>query len=83
MIEVTLYSREDCHLCEQARTDLDALKAEIPFTLKIVDVDQDEKLKDEYDRILPIVEVGPYRLKAPFSRDELRVTLGAARDRLG
>jgi uncharacterized membrane protein len=82
MIEVILYSREDCHLCEQAKTDLDALKADILFSLKVVDVDQDEKLKNALDHILPIVEIGPYRLKAPFSRDELRVTLGAARDRL-
>ncbi|MEJ2600302.1 MAG: DUF2085 domain-containing protein [Anaerolineales bacterium] len=82
MIDVILYSRENCHLCEQARTDLEALKKEIPFKLKILDVDQDEKLKTAYDQILPLVEIGPYRLKAPFSRDELRVTLGAARDRL-
>jgi uncharacterized membrane protein len=82
MIEVIFYSRQGCHLCEQARTDLDALKADLPFTLKVVDVDQDEKLKNAYGHILPIVEIGPYRLKAPFSRDELRVTLGAARDRL-
>jgi uncharacterized membrane protein len=82
MIEVTFYRREDCHLCEQARADLEALKAEIPFTLKVVDVDQDEKLKSAYDSILPIVEIGPYRIKAPFSQEELRVTLGAARDRL-
>jgi uncharacterized membrane protein len=82
MIEVILYTRMDCHLCEQAKSDLDVLKAEIPFSLKVVDVDQDEKLKNAYDQILPLVEIGPYRLKAPFSRDELRVTLGAARDRL-
>lgn len=82
MIEVILYSRKDCHLCEQAKVDLEALKGEIPFKLKVLDVDQDEKLKADYDQILPLVEIGPYRLKAPFSRDELRVTLGAARDRL-
>ena len=29
MITVTLYSRKDCHLCEQARADLESLKAEI------------------------------------------------------
>lgn len=81
MITVTLYSREDCHLCEQARADLEQLQDEIPHRLVVLDVDQSAELRNAYGFEVPVIEAGPYRLKAPFNIQELRMTLGAARDR--
>ena len=81
MITVTLYSRDDCHLCEQAETDLDSLQSEIPHRLVVIDVDGDKDLQRAYGFEVPVVEIGPYRLKAPFDLTELRITLGAAHDR--
>ena len=82
MMQVTLYSRSDCHLCEQARQDLDALQNQIPHRLVVVDVDSTLELKRRFGFEVPVVEVGPYVLKAPFTRQTLQMTLGAARDRL-
>jgi uncharacterized membrane protein len=81
MITVTLYSRKDCHLCEDARADLDAVQEMIPHQLVVVDIDSDPKLQREYGLDIPVVEVGPFRLKAPFTAQDLRITLAAARDR--
>jgi uncharacterized membrane protein len=81
MIYVILYSRKDCHLCEVARENLDALQAEIPHELVVIDVDSNEDLQRAYGFEVPVVEVGPYRLKAPFELPELRMTLKAAFDR--
>lgn len=81
MILVTLYSRGDCHLCDQARADLESIKVEIPHKLLEIDVDSDPKLQQEYGFEVPVVAVGPFRLKAPFGAQELRVTLAAAQDR--
>ena len=33
MLTVTLYMRQDCHLCEQARADLESLQEQIPHRL--------------------------------------------------
>lgn len=82
MIQVTLYSRKDCHLCEQALADLESLRAQIPHQVDIIDVDTDARLKKEYGLEIPVVEVGPYKLKAPFSKGALEMTLSAARDRV-
>lgn len=81
MLTVTLYTRQDCHLCEQARADLKSLLKKIPHQLVEVDIDSDPVLQQGYGSNVPVVEVGPYRLKAPFNRQELLMTLGAARDR--
>lgn len=81
MIKVTLYSRQDCHLCEQARADLDALRGQYPHQLAVIDVDSTPELRRAYGFEVPVVEIGPYTLRAPFDRQELLMTLGAARDR--
>jgi uncharacterized membrane protein/glutaredoxin len=83
MLTVTLYTRKDCHLCEQAKADLDSLQAEVPHRLVEIDIDLDPALQKKYLVEIPVVEVGPYALKAPFDRQKLRMTLGAAGDRRG
>jgi uncharacterized membrane protein/glutaredoxin len=81
MLTVTLYVREDCHLCEQAKADLQSLQAQYPHRLVEVDIDSDPTLQRKYLVEIPVVEIGPYQLKAPFDRQKLMMTLGAASDR--
>ncbi|OQY33725.1 MAG: hypothetical protein B6I38_03180 [Anaerolineaceae bacterium 4572_5.1] len=81
MINVTLYTREDCHLCEEIKNDLESLQEQYPHRLVEVDVDSDSALYDAYGQDIPVVEVGPYRLSAPISRQDLAMTIGAAYDR--
>jgi uncharacterized membrane protein/glutaredoxin len=81
MIPVTLYTRKDCHLCEQAKADLEALQEKVPHDLVEVDIESDPALNKKYMLEIPVVEIGPYHIKAPFNRQELEVTLRAASDR--
>ena len=81
MIEVILYSRADCHLCEQTRQDLESLQSEYPHRLKIINVDSSRELQRAYGFNVPVVEIQPYTLKAPISLEELKMTLSAAIDR--
>lgn len=81
MIHVILYSRKDCHLCEQAQEDLKNLQEVVPHTLNVVDVDQDEKLQKAYGQDTPVVEAGPYKLKGPLTYQDLEIALKAAQHR--
>lgn len=81
MLTVTLYTRTDCHLCEQARRDLESLQEKYPHRLVEVDIDQDVALQRMYLAEIPVLEVGPYQIKAPFDLQRMAVTLGAASDR--
>jgi uncharacterized membrane protein len=83
MLTVTLYTRKDCHLCEQAKTDLQSLQAKYPHRLVEIDIDSDPALLKSYLVEIPVVEVGPYVLKSPFDKQKLMMTLGAAGDRRG
>lgn len=81
MITVTLYTRAGCELCKQAEEDLKALQEVIPHQLAILDIDSDPSLRDTFALEIPVVEAGPFRLKAPFTRQDLKMTLAAAADR--
>lgn len=81
MISVTLYTREECHLCDEVKDQLLSLQREYPHELVEIDIDQDESLQRAFGDQVPVVEIGPYRKTAPFSKQELKITLSAAVDR--
>ncbi len=82
MITVTVYVRPNSPDCDEVLRQLDELRVEIPHELAVVDVSIDAVLNHAYGEKTPLVLAGPYRLTYPFTRQELMVTLGAARDRL-
>jgi uncharacterized membrane protein/glutaredoxin len=81
MQTITLYSRQDCHLCEEVKAHLAALQAQFPHTLTEIDIDTDPSLREKYGTSVPVLKVGPYTKHAPITRQDLEVTLAAARDR--
>ncbi len=82
MLNITLYTRKDCKLCDEVKADLNALQEKYPHRLAEVDIDSDVALKEKFGQVIPVVEVGPYSLKAPITRQKLQMTLGAASDRV-
>jgi glutaredoxin len=52
---VTLYGRPGCHLCDDARTVLERLRAAEPFALAEVDIEQDPRLHVRYLERIPVI----------------------------
>jgi uncharacterized membrane protein len=77
---VTLFTREDCSLCDQAELDLKELQSEVPHKLAVVDIDTDPDLQAAYGELVPVVKAGPFTIHPPFDKDILRWKLMAARD---
>ena len=57
MTEVVLYHAVGCHLCERALAQVRALKEELGFELREVDITGDPALEAEYREWLPVVEI--------------------------
>ncbi len=57
MPTVTLYTRRGCHLCDDAKTVLDAVRGEHPFELAVVDIDTDPALVARYTDEVPVIAV--------------------------
>jgi glutaredoxin len=56
-IRVTLYHAQGCHLCERARSQVEALRDELGFTLDEIDIGGDPELEAQYREWLPVVEI--------------------------
>src|SRR5512143_2511151 len=83
LLNVTLYGRPECKLCDEVREHLNRLQAKFPHRLAEVNIDSDPVLQKKYFDQIPVVQVGPYELKAPITPQALEMTLGAASDRRG
>jgi len=82
MLDVILYTRADCHLCHEVKAELESLQADVPHKLIEIDIAEDETLEEKYGETIPVVQIGPYIRKAPITRQDLLVSLSAARDRV-
>ncbi len=78
-MQVVLYSRPGCHLCEVARQILIAEQLHHSFELDEVDVEGDEDLEGEFGIRIPVVEIdGEERFEYEVDPDELtRIVRGA------
>ncbi len=55
MRTVTLYTRPGCHLCDEARADLERIRARRPFALEEVDIEADDALHARYLERIPVI----------------------------
>jgi glutaredoxin len=58
MTTVVLYSRPDCHLCDEARSAILAIRDQgLRFELQEIDIDSDDELLSRYLERIPVVAV--------------------------
>jgi len=56
--DVTLYTRKNCHLCEEAKAAIAPLLREFGAVLCEVNIDDDPVLKERYGRDIPVILIG-------------------------
>jgi glutaredoxin len=66
MKTVTFYTRPGCHLCDDARVKLLAVRERIPFTLDEIDIEQDDALHRAYLERIPVIDVDGEHLSDYF-----------------
>lgn len=71
-IELTLMSREWCHLCHDMEAMLAPIAAEFGARVSIRDVDADPELEKRYDELVPLLLHGENEL-CHYFLDEAKV----------
>jgi hypothetical protein len=57
-VVVKLYERPDCHLCEEAASELEEMRAAgADFELERIDIDSDDELLRRHLERIPVIEV--------------------------
>ncbi len=57
MREVVLYTRSGCCLCDDAKEALQAARAQVPFSVREVDIDSDPALYEAHRYDVPVIEI--------------------------
>lgn len=75
---VTIYSRKECHLCEEALGVLQRLKNELHFDIVEIFIDGDEELEKRFGEQVPVTlidgvhhdywRVDPIRFKSSLEK---------------
>lgn len=69
-----LYARDGCHLCEEARADLQAAlegrvkRGEPIARVRVVDIDADVELKGKYNDLIPVMALNGSELPLVMGR---------------
>lgn len=75
---ITLYGREGCHLCDDARAVIERVCADLGETYVEVDIDSDEDLYDRFGEEIPVTFVDG-RQHDFWRVDEQRLRVALAR----
>ena len=57
MVNLTIYSKNDCHLCDVAKEILLKVQKESPFSLTEIDIEKDSTAFERYRYLIPVVEI--------------------------
>jgi glutaredoxin len=75
---VFLYTRPGCHLCDEARDELEAMRSELPeFELREIDIERDDELLKRLLERIPVIEVdGEVVCELFLDPDRVRARMG-------
>lgn len=79
-LELTLLTRAGCHLCDQALRQIEPLVTRIGAPLRIVDVDTDRVLREDYGLDVPVLFLGNEEIaRHRFDPESIRAAISNAR----
>jgi glutaredoxin len=55
MLEVKVYSRPSCHLCDEAKAVIEGVRRRFDFILNVINVESDPELEKRYGEQIPVV----------------------------
>lgn len=75
LVDVILYTREGCGLCDEAKAELEALAQAFPLRLREVDIRQNPALEGVLSEHIPVIEIQGNRLESPIDSTDLRLAV--------
>lgn len=53
---ITIYTRKNCELCEEAKLMLQLVQEDYPVDYEEIDIESDEGLHEKYMLMIPVIE---------------------------
>ena len=81
-IELVLYTRVGCHLCDEMKAAIESARLSPECTLRVVDIDADPELVRRHGLSIPVLAIdGRVAFKGRLTVEALRRKVGRASDR--
>ena len=75
-LEVTLYRKPGCGLCDQAEAMLSRIARRVPLLVTAIDIDADAELQARYFLEIPVIAIGEDEVaRAPLGERVLEAEL--------
>lgn len=79
-LEITLYRKPGCGLCDQAEAMLARIATRVPLRVTGIDIDSDPALQARYFLEIPVIALGTEEIaRAPLNERSLEAELRARR----
>jgi glutaredoxin len=82
-LDITLFTKEGCTLCDTAKEVLQSVRAEYPHSLRAIDITDDDQTYywDKYKYDIPVLHInGQYWAKHRITADQARAVLQSYRE---
>ena len=56
-MEVKFYSKPNCELCTEGLTLLNIVLEDVPFSINMINIEEDDEAHERYMLMIPVVEV--------------------------
>jgi hypothetical protein len=81
-LELVLYTRTGCHLCDEMKGAIEAARLPVPYVLREVDVDSDPALAARHGLSVPVLAIdGRVAFKVRLDRERLLAKVARAASR--
>ena len=57
MTKITIYSRQGCHLCDDAFNTVESMREELKFEIEVINIDEDTELVKLYSDQVPVIHI--------------------------
>jgi glutaredoxin len=54
-VQIEIYSRPGCHLCDDAKEIIERVQSRFPFSLRVINIENDPALEKTYGEQIPVV----------------------------
>ncbi len=54
-IQIDIYSRPNCHLCDEAKDTIERVRRRYPFSVRFINIEEDAALESAYGTEIPVI----------------------------
>jgi glutaredoxin len=78
-MKIRIYSKPDCHLCDEAKETIQRVTKRLPIEIEIINIEKDAELQNQYRYDIPVIFLDDRKIfKHRVDEEKLKQILGVS-----